>query len=67
MAICPYAMSNVTDKGRLRSCFKIPQLARYDVINRIEMLIYSRVNCAFSPIYALSRTHLRNFKTASQS
>jgi hypothetical protein len=29
------------------------------------MLIYSRVNCAFSPIYALSRTHLMNFKTAS--
>jgi uncharacterized membrane protein len=28
------------------------------------MLIYSRVNCAFSPIYALSRTHLRDFKTA---
>jgi hypothetical protein len=31
------------------------------------MLIYSRVNCAFSPIYALSRAHLRNFKTASQA
>jgi hypothetical protein len=30
------------------------------------MLIYSRVNCAFSPIYALSRTHLMNFKTASR-
>jgi hypothetical protein len=30
------------------------------------MLIYSRVNGAFSPIYALCRTHLRNFKTASQ-
>jgi hypothetical protein len=23
------------------------------------------VSCAFSPIYALSRTHLMNFKTAS--
>jgi hypothetical protein len=30
------------------------------------MLIYSRVNCAFSPIYVLSRTHLRNFNTASE-
>jgi hypothetical protein len=50
----------------LRSCLKISQLARYGVINRFEMLIYSRVNCAFSPIYALSRTHLRNFKTASE-
>jgi hypothetical protein len=30
------------------------------------MLIYSRVNFAFSPIYALSRTHLKNFKTASE-
>jgi transposase len=30
------------------------------------MLIYSRVNCAFSPIYALSRTNLRNFKTVSK-
>jgi hypothetical protein len=30
------------------------------------MLIYSRVNGAFSPIYALSRTHLRGFKTASE-
>jgi hypothetical protein len=27
------------------------------------MLIYADVNCAFSPIYALSRTHLRGFKT----
>jgi hypothetical protein len=51
--------------GRLRSCFKILQLARYGVINWLEMLIYSCVNCAFSPIYALSRTHLMNFKTAS--
>ncbi len=49
----------------LRSCFKTPQLARYGVINRFKMLIYSHVNCAFSPIYALSRTHLRNFTTAS--
>jgi hypothetical protein len=31
------------------------------------MLIYSRVNCAFSPIYALSRAHLTNFKTASSA
>ena len=30
------------------------------------MLIYSHVNCAFSPIYALSRTHLRGLKTASE-
>jgi hypothetical protein len=30
------------------------------------MLIYSRVNCAFSQIYALSRVHQRNFKTASK-
>ncbi len=50
----------------LRSCFKTPQLARYSVINRFEMLIYSHVNCAFSSIYALSRTHLRGFKTASK-
>jgi hypothetical protein len=28
----------------IRSCFKIPQLARYGVINQLEMLIYSRVN-----------------------
>ena len=49
----------------LRSCFKTPQLALYGVINRFKMLIYARVNCAFSPIYALSRTHLRGFKTAS--
>jgi hypothetical protein len=47
----------------LRSCFKIPQLARIGVINRFKMLI---VNCAFEPIYALSRTHLRGFKTASK-
>jgi uncharacterized DUF497 family protein len=33
----------------LSSCFKIPQLARYGVINRLEMLIYSCVNCALSP------------------
>ncbi|MEN8129721.1 MAG: Na+/H+ antiporter NhaA [Pseudomonadota bacterium] len=31
------------------------------------MLIYSCVNCAFSPIYALSRTHLRGFETTSQA
>jgi hypothetical protein len=31
------------------------------------MLIYFRVNGAFSPIYALSRTHLMNFKTASKA
>jgi hypothetical protein len=37
--------------GILRSCFKISQLARYGVINRFKMLIYSRVNGAFSPIY----------------
>ena len=49
----------------IRSYFKTPQLARYGVINRFEMLIYSDVNCAFSTIYALSRTHLRGFKTAS--
>jgi hypothetical protein len=49
----------------VRGCFKTPQLARYGVINRFEMLIYSHVNYAFSPIYALSRTHLRGFKTAS--
>jgi hypothetical protein len=30
-----------------RNCFKIPQLARYGVINRFEMLIYSRVNGAY--------------------
>jgi transposase len=30
------------------------------------MLIYSRVNGAFSPINALSRTHLANFKTTSK-
>jgi putative membrane protein len=30
------------------------------------MLIYSCVNGAFSPIYALSRTNLRNFKTVSK-
>jgi hypothetical protein len=52
--------------GLVRSCFKPPQLARYGVINRLEMLIYSRVNCAFSPIHALSRAHLRGFKTASE-
>jgi hypothetical protein len=49
----------------IRSCYHIPQLARYGVINRFEMLIYSRVNCVFSSIYALSRIQLRNFKTAS--
>jgi hypothetical protein len=30
------------------------------------MLIYSIVDCAFSPNFALSCAHLRNFKTASQ-
>jgi hypothetical protein len=50
----------------IRSCFKIPQPVRYRVINQLEMLIYSRVNCAFSQIYALSRAHLRNFKTTSK-
>jgi hypothetical protein len=30
------------------------------------MLIYSHVNCAFSSIFALSCTRLRNFKTASK-
>ncbi len=30
-------------------------------INGLKMLIYSHVNCAFSSIYALSRTHLRDF------
>jgi hypothetical protein len=50
----------------IRSCFKIPLPARYGVMNRLEMLIYSHVNCAFSQIYALSRAHLKNFKTASK-
>ena len=45
----------------LGSCFKTPQLARYGVINRFEMLIDSFVNCAFSSIDALSNTHLREF------
>ncbi len=45
----------------LSSCFKTPQLARYGVIKRFEMLIDSPVNCAFSAIYAWSRTHLRGF------
>ena len=31
------------------------------------MLIYSHVNCAFSPIFALSCTQLSNFKTASNA
>jgi hypothetical protein len=53
------------DRLPLEAVLKPPQLARYGVINRLEMLIYSRVNGAFSPIYALSRTHLRNLKTAS--
>jgi hypothetical protein len=52
--------------GLVRSCFKTSQLARYGVINRLEMLIYSRVNGAFSPIHALFRSHLRGFKTASE-
>jgi hypothetical protein len=57
----PIAGESKTQIG-LRSCFKILQLARYGVTNRLEMLIYSCVNCAFSPIYALSRTHPRNLK-----
>jgi hypothetical protein len=52
----------------LRSCFKKPSAGtRYGVINRLEMLIYSRVSCAFSQIYALSHAHLKNFKTASKA
>jgi hypothetical protein len=50
---------------KLRSCFKTPHLAPYGVKNRLKMLIYSHVNCASSPVLALSRTHLSNFKTAS--
>jgi hypothetical protein len=50
----------------LRSCFKIPKLALYGVKNWLKMLIYFRVNGVFSPLYALSRTHLRNFKTATK-
>jgi predicted TIM-barrel fold metal-dependent hydrolase len=61
-----FALPQSSASSEFRSCFKTPQLARYGVINRFKMLIYFRVNCAFSPIYALSRTHLMNFKTASQ-
>ncbi len=50
----------------LRSFFKTPQLARYGVINRLEMFIDPRVNCAFSSIDALSRTHLWGLITASK-
>jgi hypothetical protein len=53
-------------REEMRCCFKTPQPARYEVMNRFKMLIYSRVNGAFSPIYVLSRTHLMNFKTASK-
>jgi hypothetical protein len=53
-------------REEIRSCFKTPQPARYDVMNRFKMLMYSRVNGAFSPIYVLSRTHLMNFKTTSK-
>ncbi len=57
-------LRHITHRLRLRSCFKIPQLARYGVTNRFKMLIYTHVNCAFSQIYALSRTHLRDFRRA---
>jgi hypothetical protein len=40
--------------------FKIPQQALYGVKNRLKMLIYFIVNGAFSPIFALSCTHLSN-------
>jgi hypothetical protein len=45
-------------------CYKTPQLARFGVINRFKWIVYSRVNRTFPPIYAFSRTHLRDFKTA---
>jgi hypothetical protein len=50
----------------LRSCFKNLQLAQYGVKNRLKMLIYSHVNGASSPIFALSCTQPSNFKTASK-
>jgi hypothetical protein len=50
---------------RIRSRFKTTQLAPYGVKNRLKMLIYSYVNCASSPIFALSCTHLSNFETTS--
>ncbi len=53
-------------KRALRSCFKTLQLAHDGVKNRLKMLIYPLANCAFSPIFALSCTHLNNFKTASK-
>jgi hypothetical protein len=58
--------SGISTASCYEICYKTPQLARFGVINRFKMLIYSRVNGAFSPIYALSRTHLRDFKTASK-
>ena len=36
-------------------------------IKRFKMLIYSYVNCVFSPIRNLSRTHLRGFKADSDT
>lgn len=41
-------------------------LRKFSVKNRVEMVIYSYVNCAFSPIFALFCTHLRGFKKISK-
>ena len=49
----------------LRSCFKIIQAAHYGVKNHLRILIYSQINCAFSPNFVLSCTHLNNFKSAA--
>jgi hypothetical protein len=51
----------------LRSCFKPPSAGTIRRYNSVRNASFTPgVNCAFSPIYALSRTHLRNFKTASK-
>jgi hypothetical protein len=50
----------------LRSCFKISQLAQYGVKKSALNAHLLPVNCALSPIFALSCTHLSNFKTVSK-
>ncbi len=55
-------------RARLRRAAEAPPatdlLDSVEVVHAFKMLIYAHVNCAFSPIYALPRTYLRNFKTA---
>jgi len=48
------------------SLLKKAQPARYGVKNALKMLMYSRVHCAFSGLFASSRTRLRLFQQAAK-